>query len=72
MNDLHEELIDLQIRLSYQEDTIAQLNQVVTQQDADIIQLKQQVGLLVKRMEESAQFSEQNDSEAGSERPPHY
>ncbi len=72
MNDFHEELIDLQIRLSYQEDTIAQLNQVVTNQDADIIQLKQQISLLAKRLDESANFSGQELAEGDSERPPHY
>lgn len=71
MNDLSEELIELQIRLAYQEDTIAQLNQVVTRQDADIIQLKQQMTLFAKRLEESSQLQDSGQSD-DSERPPHY
>lgn len=71
MNDLSEELIELQIRLAYQEDTIAQLNQVVTRQDADIIQLKQQMTLFAKRLEESVQVQESGQGD-DIERPPHY
>ena len=72
MSDIHEELIDLQIRLAYQEDTIAQLNLVVTKQDADLVQLQQQVRLLVKRIDELS-FAQGSDSEIlDSERPPHY
>lgn len=72
MTDLSEELIELQIRLAYQEDTIAQLNQVVTRQDADIIQLKQQMTLFAKRLEESSAQMQESESGVASERPPHY
>lgn len=72
MNNIHEELIDLQIRLAYQEDTIAQLNHVVTRQDADIIQLKQQFALLAKRLEESSQSQDHESLGGESDRPPHY
>lgn len=70
MNDLQEELIDLQMRLAYQEDTIAQLNQVVTKQDADILLLKQQISLLAKRLDEASQVQQSISGEI--ERPPHY
>lgn len=70
MNDLQEELIDLQMRLAYQEDTIAQLNQVVTKQDADILLLKQQISLLAKRLDETSQVQQSISGEI--ERPPHY
>jgi len=73
MNNINEEIIDLQIRLAYQEDTIAQLNQVVTRQDADIIQLKQQMGLLAKRLDEASNIAQEQGQLSGDfERPPHY
>lgn len=73
MNDINDELIELQTRMAYQEDTIAQLNNVVTKQDADIIQLQQQMRLLVKRLDELS-FAQDNNGgdEITNERPPHY
>jgi SlyX protein len=72
VSDLHEELIELQTRMAYQEDTIAQLNNVVTKQDADIVQLQQQMRLMVKRLDELS-FAQTNGSEESlNERPPHY
>ena len=52
INELGDELIELQTRIAYQEDTITQLNNVVTKQDADILQLQQQMRLLAKRIDE--------------------
>ena len=73
MNDINDELIELQTRMAYQEDTIAQLNNVVTKQDADIIQLQQQMRLLAKRLDELS-FAQDNNGgdEITNERPPHY
>ena len=72
MNKIDDELIELQTRLAFQEDTINQLNQVVTQQDADIIQLQQQLRLLAKRVDELSYQAGAAGQEIVSERPPHY
>lgn len=72
MNDIQEELIELQTRLAYQEDTIAQLNDVITKQDADITQLQHQMRLLAKRFEELLAEQDRGDVEITNERPPHY
>jgi SlyX protein len=72
MNDLQEQIIDLQTRVAYQEDSLAQLNQVITRQDTDIIQLRQQVRLLAKKIEESLYSSESGELDIAAERPPHY
>jgi SlyX protein len=72
MSDINEELIDLQTRLAYQEDTIAQLNLVVTKQDGEIIQLQKQIVLLAKRLDELLYVQEQGGSDLVNERPPHY
>lgn len=72
MKTINDELIDLQTRVAYQEDTLAHLDQIVTKQDADIIQLQQQMRLLAKRLDASL-FAQEQDSAAGIiERPPHY
>jgi len=72
MSDFSEELIDLQTRLAYQEDTIAQLNAVVTKQDTDILQLQHQLRLLAKRIEELALAPNTDGGDLVDERPPHY
>lgn len=72
MNDLAEELIELQTRIAYQEDTINQLNQVITKQDADILQLQHQMRLLAKRIDELAFTQADGGEEIANERPPHY
>lgn len=72
MNDFADELIELQTRIAYQEDTIHHLNQVITQQDADILQLQQQMRLLAKRIDELSFAQSDGSEEITNERPPHY
>lgn len=73
MSDIEEQLIDVQTRVAYQEDTLVQLNDVITRQDAEIMQLKQQMRLLARRLDELARDpSPSGESEITMERPPHY
>ncbi|GGY63802.1 protein SlyX [Cellvibrio zantedeschiae] len=72
MNDFADELIELQTRIAYQEDTIQQLNQVITKQDADILQLQHQMRLLAKRIDELSLAQQDGGEEITNERPPHY
>jgi SlyX protein len=72
MKDFTNDLIELETRLAYQEDTIHQLNSVVVQQDATILQLQQQMRLLAKRIEELSFTQTGDDNEISNERPPHY
>jgi len=72
MSDIHDELIELQTRIAYQEDTINQLNDAVTRQDADILQLQQQIRLLAKRIDELSFAPNNGSDEIPNERPPHY
>lgn len=72
MSDLEEQLIDVQTRVAYQEDTLAQLNEVITRQDAEIIQLKQQLRLLALRIDEIQRNPASTGDDISNERPPHY
>lgn len=72
MNNFADELVELQTRIAYQEDTIHQLNQVITKQDADILQLQHQMRLLAKRIDELALVQVGGGEEITNERPPHY
>ncbi|MCE3252410.1 MAG: homocysteine methyltransferase [Cellvibrio sp.] len=73
MSDIEEQLIEVQTRVAYQEDTLAQLNEVITKQDAELVQLKQQMRLLAQRLDELMRDPAQGgDAEIISDRPPHY
>ena len=73
MSDIEEQLIDVQTRVAYQEDTLTQLNDVITKQDAEIVQLKQQMRLLAQRLDELMRDPAQgSDMEITNDRPPHY
>lgn len=71
MSELHE-LIELQTRVAFQEDTLAQLNQVVAKQDQEIINLQHQLRLLAKRLDDALYMQEQGAEKLVDERPPHY
>lgn len=66
------DIIDLQTRIAYQEDMLAELNQIVTRQDAEILTLKQQVRQLAKRLDDFLTNPGQAMVDPGAERPPHY
>ena len=72
MSDLQEQLIDIETRLAYQEETIAQLNEVITKQDADIIKMSQQLRLLAKRFDDLQYDQTDAGGEITNDRPPHY
>lgn len=67
-----EEFIDLQMRVTFQEDTLHQLNDVVSQQSTEILLLREQVRALAKRLEEFMRQPSQVESSVPDERPPHY
>ncbi|WP_448217645.1 SlyX family protein [Endozoicomonas sp. 2B-B] len=66
---MKEELIELQTQLSFQEDTVAQLNEVVTRQQQEIDRLKQEMIQLKKQLMamSSSRLEEQKETA-----PPHY
>ena len=66
--EMQEKLIDLEMRLSFQEETIDQLNDTILHQNKTIEKLTRSLGLLSQKLEnidvESGDISDQ--------RPPHY
>ena len=67
---VNSELVNMQTQLSFQEDTIARLNDVVTRQQGDIVQLLAEVKQL-KRICHSLVANHKPDSPV-DEVPPHY
>ncbi|MBL4852521.1 MAG: SlyX family protein [Gammaproteobacteria bacterium] len=63
-------LIDIETRIAYQEDTIQQLNDVVTKQQRQIDRLEDLAKLLTQRYQ-SLQSTESNNNIV-DEKPPHY
>jgi len=69
------QMVELQTRVAFQEDTLLALNDVVAEQDAYIRALQLQVQSLSKKVDDLSQSIEQRDARgvgAADERPPHY
>ena len=68
MSDLNERIDALEMRLTYQDESIETLNQTITAQWAQIDRLTRQVAELKDRLQEA----ENNAPGPANERPPHY
>ncbi|WP_317931611.1 SlyX family protein [Halioxenophilus sp. WMMB6] len=68
--ELREQVAELQTRVSFQEDTLAALDQVISRQDRELTMLTAQFASLAERMRDM-QFT-LDERDAGDERPPHY
>ncbi|MGI9279138.1 MAG: SlyX family protein [Endozoicomonas sp.] len=67
---MNDELIELQTQVSFQEDTVAQLNEVVTRQQQEIDSLKQEMIQLKKQLSSVANSQLEEPEENAP--PPHY
>ncbi len=65
-----ERFIDLETRLAYQDQLLSELNDVVTAQQARIMQLEDLCKVLAQRVRSAAENSAESDP--ADERPPHY
>lgn len=68
MND--QRLIDIEIKLTHQEDVIETLNQVVVKQEVLIFQLNEKLEKLIKELSEERKA--EKHKKARNEPPPHY
>ena len=62
--------IDLETRLAHQDQLLNQLNDVVTEQQAKIMQLEEMCKALIQRVRSVGEGMSEGDP--GGERPPHY
>ena len=65
-----ERFIDLETRLAHQDQLLNELNEVVTEQQARIMQLEELCKALVQRVRAAGDGGP--DTDPGDERPPHY
>lgn len=67
---MNDDLLELQTQLSYQDDSVQQLNDVVTRQQGEIDGLRREVEMLKQQLQVLiASQSEASEDEAP---PPHY
>ena len=65
----HDDRIDLETRLLFQEDTIAKLNDVLVDQQRQIDQLRETLARVIEALNRRVDDS---DYPIADERPPHY
>ncbi len=70
--DYEGRFVDIEIKLAFQENTIAQLDHVVCRQQAQIDELLETCARLMARMRELAGSAALPASTPGCEKPPHY
>lgn len=68
---MDEQLIDLQTRLAFQEETIAELNKILTDQQRQLDKLQLEMNVVAQRCRELVDAIEAGPS-ATDEKPPHY
>ena len=69
MSNTDQTLVELQSQLAFQEDTIDQLNEVVTEQDNRIRKLEQKIASFYQEFQ---QLNETVSGDVVDTRPPHY
>ncbi len=69
---LEERVVELEMRLSFQEDTLGKLNQVVSDQDQLIMRLQEHLRAMSEKMSDMEYSLEQGGAKSGNEKPPHY
>jgi len=67
LNEVDEKLVDLEVRLSFQEETIDQLNDVILFQNKKIENLEQQLKMIASKLN-----SADTEEAVYDQKPPHY
>ena len=69
---LTQDLIDLQTQVLFMEDTVAKLDNIVTEQSQLIADQQRQLQLLYQKLETQTQGSQIQPFDLLSDKPPHY
>ncbi|CAI8155802.1 MAG: Protein SlyX [Pseudidiomarina mangrovi] len=70
--ELMQRLADLESQLAFQEDTIETLNQLVTQQAAQLDELQRKFSVVINRVQQLHDNQGPSNSNPADEIPPHY
>jgi SlyX protein len=71
-SEMREQMIALETKIAYQEDTVNSLNDIVSEQQQDIMHLKQQMTQLVDELRVVLKDLDAGLGPVTNERPPHY
>ena len=71
-NPLEQRLVELEIRLTYQQKLIDELNNVVTEQTMTLLKLEKSFGTLVEHHDLIQRQLREQSPNLPHERPPHY
>lgn len=69
---IQEQLIDIETKLQFQEDTIQQLDKVIVQQQTAIKELSRRLELMEKKAQELNAPTDASSHSDHDEKPPHY
>lgn len=72
MTDTHAQLIDLQIKIAYLENTVETLNDVIATQDRELKDLQDQLKLIYKYLQNNYNDDGIAPFDLLADRPPHY
>jgi SlyX protein len=71
-HELIQRLADLESQLAFQEDTIETLNQLLTQQTAQLDELQRKFSVMISRVQQLHDNQGPNSNNPADEIPPHY
>lgn len=71
-SSIEAQIVDLQSKLAFQEDTVQALNEIVGEQQQDILKLQSQMGRLIEELRVVLEDLEGAEITTAIERPPHY
>lgn len=70
---MDERLVELETKISFQEDTLQELSEIIIKQQRQLDELTRRMAALQSRLEEThSRQSGMSDNAAGTEKPPHY
>ena len=69
---VEKQMVELQTKLAFQEDTVQTLNDIVSEQQQDILALKSQVNLLLEELKGVLINLDSGGISTHTETPPHY
>lgn len=72
MTDIHTQLIDLQIKIAYLENTVETLNEVIATQDRELKDLQDQLKLIYQYLQNNYNDDGIAPFDLLADRPPHY
>ncbi len=69
---MEDKLIELETKISYQEDLLADLNQIVVKQQRQLDELLRELSAIKEQLQESIERGSEQGELAQDEKPPHY